>query len=97
MIGSLVADTTTNDKLALELSKETVFPRNDPRMYFCVREGFSMTQMSEGFCKHMKITSEMLNGRVVVDAWYSKELSIGEQFTLQTSPDFQLRAMELEI
>lgn len=66
-------------------------------MYFFVREGFSLTQMSEGFCKYMKITSEMLNGQVVIDAWYHRGLQIGEQFTLHSSPDYTLRCMELEL
>ena len=39
-------------------------------MYFCVREGFSMTKMSEGFCKEMLVTSEMLNGEAILDGWY---------------------------
>jgi len=96
VLGSLESDAVTNDKLAAELSNEIIFERNDPRMYFCVREGFSMTQMSEGFCRHVEITSEMLNGQVVIDAWYSKDLSIGDQFTLLTAPEFTLRALELE-
>jgi len=66
-------------------------------MYFCVREGFSLTQMSEGFCKHIKITSEMLNGQVVIDAWYHKDLMIGDQFELSVHKDHTLRAMELEL
>ena len=66
-------------------------------MYFFVREGFSLTQMSEGYCKEAKITSEMLNGQVVIDAWYSADLSIGDQYTLSVKPEFTLRAMELEI
>ena len=37
-----------------------------------------MTRMSEGFCKYAKITSEMLNGQVVIDAWYHRDLAIGD-------------------
>jgi len=62
-------------------------------MYFYVREGFSLTRASEGFCKTMKITSEMLNGQVVIDAWYHRDLSIGDQYTLNSHPDYILRAM----
>ena len=61
-MGSLNVDETTNDQLAKNLSDETIFPRTDNQMYFYVREGFSNTSMSEGFCKQLKITSEMLNG-----------------------------------
>ena len=88
LIGSLTVDLDTNDKLAEELSNETHFARDDKRMYFYVREGFSLTRMSEGFCKNMKITSEMLNGKVVVDAWYHRDLSIGDKFILSSSPDY---------
>jgi len=66
-------------------------------MYFFVREGFSMTRQSEGFCKKMKITSEMLNGEVIVDGWYQTDLSIGDQFTLECLPKHSLRVMNLEI
>ena len=95
LIGSLGVDPETNDKLAEELSNETNFPRDDPRMYFYVREGFSLTRASEGFCKNMKITSEMLNGKVVIDAWYHRDLSIGDKFTLTSSKDYMLRCMQL--
>lgn len=68
LLGSLHNDTQTNNKAVDELNQETIFPRSDSRMYFLVREGFSMTQISEGFCTQLKITSEMLNGKVVIDA-----------------------------
>ena len=90
-------DTRTNTKLAEEVSDETKFGRDDKRMYFYVREGFSLTRLSEGFCTNMKITSEMLDGHVVIDAWYHHDLSIGEQFTLNSHQDYTLRAMELEV
>ena len=77
-MGSLNVDDSTNDRVSQELSAETIFPRTDKRMYFCVREGFAMTQMSEGFCNSIKITSEMLNGKVVIDAHYTRDLAIGD-------------------
>ena len=70
ILGSLNVDDRTNDRVAQELSEETIFPRSDRRMYFYVREGFAMSQSSEGFCKHLKITSEMLKGKIVIDAHY---------------------------
>lgn len=52
-----------NEQLALELSNETIFPRDLDKMYYCVREGFSFTTgESEGFAKHMIIKSEMIDG-----------------------------------
>ena len=69
-----------NEQLAKEISDETVFKRSDDKMYFCVREGFSMTRMSEGFCKKMTVTSEMLNGEAIIDGWFHTDLSIGDSF-----------------
>ena len=50
-LGTLNLDDSVNERLAKEISDETVFKRSEDQMYFCVREGFSMTRMSEGFCK----------------------------------------------
>lgn len=74
-----------------------MFRKDDERMYFFVREGFSMTRQSEGFCKKIKVTSEMLNGEVIIDGWHQTDLSIGDQFTLVSDPKYQLRAMKLEL
>lgn len=65
-------------------------------MYFFVREGFSLSRQSEGFCKKMVVTSEMLNGEVIIDGWYRTDLSIGDTFTLHAHPRHQLRAMKVE-
>jgi hypothetical protein len=64
------ADDTVNEGLAREISDETVFDRGADKMYFCVREGFSMTRAGEGFCQKMVVTSEMLNGEAIVDGWF---------------------------
>ena len=53
--------------------------------------------MSEGFCKRIKITSEMLKGKVVIDAHYDRDIAIGDSFTLETKPEYTLRTLELEI
>ena len=97
MIGSIDVSVNVNDMLSQELSDQTIFPRDDERMYFYVREGFSLTRQSEGFCKKIKVTSEMLNGEVIIDGWYQTDLSIGDTFTLTQSPKHSLRAMKLEL
>lgn len=96
-LGTLHLDDTVNEELAKEISDETVFERGADKMYWCVREGFSMTKMPEGFCKEMQVTSEMLNGEAIVDGWFQTDLSIGDAFTLDCKPKYALRAMQLEL
>ena len=87
-----------NDKLALELSKETIFPRDKDEMYYCVREGFSFTTgESEGFAKHMSIRSDMIDGQAVVDGWFKTDLSLGDTFTLTADPKYALRVIKISL
>jgi len=66
-------------------------------MYFCVREGFQFTcGESEGFCTHMKVTSEMFNGQAIVDGWFTADLSLGDSFTLTADPKYALRVVNLD-
>jgi len=78
VIGAYDVDMVSNEKLARKLCEETVFPRDDPRMFFTVREGSQRSNVGEGFCKEMLVTSEMLNGESVVDSWFHSDLSIGD-------------------
>jgi hypothetical protein len=71
-----------NETTARKLSEQTLFPRTDKKMFFFVREGFSLTQMTEGFCKELTVTSEMLNGEIILDGWSAHDLSLGDKFTL---------------
>lgn len=87
-----------NVPLSKKLSDETVFPRDVDKMYFCVREGFSFTSgESEGFCKHIKVTAEMINGQAIVDGWFSADLSLGDTFTLTADPKYALKVMNIDI
>lgn len=53
--------------IAKEISDQTIFARDDHQMYYFVREGYQETIISEGFCKNLEFTSEMLNGEVKLD------------------------------
>ena len=90
-------DDKTNDRAAQELSEETIFSRTDRKMYYFVREAFSKISDSEGFCNTIKITSEMLKGKVVIDAHYHRDLKIGDSFELTAPPKYNLRTIQLEI
>ena len=64
-------------------------------MYYFVREAFAKTKDSEGFCSRLKITSEMLKGKVVIDAHYHRDIKIGDSFTLTSPPEYTLSTMKL--
>ncbi len=86
-----------NVPLARKLSDETIFAKDLDKMYFCVREGFSFTSgESEGFCKHIKVTAEMINGQAIIDGWFSADLSLGDTFTLTADPKYALKVMNIE-
>ena len=69
-MGTLNLDDRVSEELAKEISDETVFDRGADKMYWCVREGFSTTKRSEGFCEKMRVTSEMLHGEAIIDGWF---------------------------
>jgi len=95
MMGSLETDDETNASLARSISDETTFPIDDDRMYFWVREGFSNTQLSEGFCEEILVTSEMINGEIIIDGWWQHDLSIGDYFTMHSKDEYALNCMKL--
>jgi hypothetical protein len=54
-------------------------------MYFFVREGYSKdpqyySRHSEGFCKKLEYSSELIEGRVFIDGYYTKDIGVGEHF-----------------
>lgn len=44
-----------------------------------------MTQKTEGFTNHLKITSENLDGELIIDGWWRHNISLGESFTIRTA------------
>ena len=85
-----------NTPVAKELSDETIFGRDQDRMYYCVREGFSFTcAKSEGFCTHLEVKSEMFNGQAIVDGWYNVNISLGCTFTLDANPAHALSVLQV--
>ena len=85
-----------NEKLAHDLSDETIFPRNKDMVYYCVREGFSFkTGESEGFAKKIEVVSEMLNGQACVDGWFYSDLSLGDTFRVTADPKFALKVLKV--
>jgi len=61
-----------------------------------VREGFSNTRLSEGFVKKVKVTSEMLNGEVIIDGWLKFDLSIGDSFEVESQDEYALTGIKIK-
>jgi len=56
-------------------------------MYFFVREGFSLTQHTEGFCDQLNVISEMLNGQICVDGYDYIHFGLGETLHLKAADE----------
>lgn len=90
-IGVSAQQAKQNEELANAINLETNFGSDEHRMFFFVREGFALKtgQITEGFCKEMEVTCEMLNGEVILDGWWKCNFSLGEVFTLKTAGEEQ--------
>lgn len=95
MMGSAI-DRETNEVLAAEITAETKFDPTRDELYFFVREGFSNTRLSEGFVQNVKVTSEMLNGEMIVDGWLKFDLSIGDSIMCEAHDDFALTGIKIK-
>jgi hypothetical protein len=85
MVGAGWQSGRHNEQMARDLSKETLFAHDAQKLFFFVREGFSLTQMSEGFCTKLDVTSEMLNGEIILDGWDNHDISLGDKFVLSAA------------
>ena len=95
-MGSAIETEEMTEMLCKQISDETIFGQDEDRMFFFVREGFSLTQRTEGFTKEMKVTSENLNGEVIIDGWWKQHIHLGETFNLSMAGDEgALTAMKL--
>lgn len=64
-------------------------------MYYYVREGFSDSKISEGFCKNLTLTNEMLKSEVKLDGSIRMPIGIGDKIVLRVDPKFALRCMKI--
>ena len=86
-MGSSIETEEMLDMLCKQISDETIFGADEDIMFFFVREGFSLSQRTEGFTRQMKVTSENLNGEVIVDGWWKHHINLGESFELSMAGD----------
>lgn len=98
VLGSQYQSNERNEETADDLSAQTLFGHDEKRMFFFVREGFSLTQMTEGFCEDLQVTSEMINGEVIIDGWQQHNLSLGDKFSLTVpGEDKALKSLRLNV
>eukprot|EP00347_Sterkiella_histriomuscorum_P003842 403362732 len=88
--------------LAAQLNCSLVFPCDSDQQYYYVREGYiahdnSFSWRSEGYCKEIRVISEIIEGRVLIDGYYNYELEIGQQFTIKSAPENSLKCIQLHI
>jgi hypothetical protein len=60
-----------------------VFPYDSNKVYYFIREGYtndpiSFSWRAEGFCKSLKLVSEMIDGGVQIDGYYKMDVGIGD-------------------
>jgi hypothetical protein len=75
-----------------------VFPYDSDKLYYFVREGYTMgpssfSWRSEGYCKIIKVISEMIDGKVQIDGYFKYDVGIGDQFFVRTNPEFSLKCI----
>ena len=75
-------------EIAKKINSKTIFPSDSSQMYYYVREGFQETAISEGFCKELIFTSEMLKGEIKIDGQRNIPIGIGDRFKLSIDPKY---------
>ena len=83
---------------AKQISKQTIFPYDEERMYYFVREGYSKdpshySRHSEGYARNITFYSELIDGKVFIDGHYGKDIQIGDTFDIDTKPEYRLKCI----
>ena len=67
-------------------------------MYFFVREGYikdlnQFNRNREGYAKHLKYVSELIEGKVYIDGYYTKDIGLGDVFEVESKPEYRLKCI----
>ena len=84
----------TADKMADIMSRDTHFSAEAQNMYYFVREPYCDTHKSEGFAKHILLTSEMTDGLICIDGQTKFDLEYGETCEIDFLPEHQLKCIK---
>ena len=63
-----------------------------------MREGYSKdptyySRHTEGFAKELEFYSELVEGKVYIDGYYTKNLYMGDKFVVDTRPEYRLKCI----
>ncbi len=88
-----------NENLSAIISSKNVFPQDSDQLYYFVREGYVCdaklyTWRAEGFCKKVRVISEMINGGLQIDGYFKYDIGIGDIFTVSSNPNVALKCIQ---
>lgn len=68
-----------------------MFPADSDQLFYFVREAYvcdkkQFSWRAEGFCKKVRVISEMINGSLQIDGHYKQDIGIGDTFTVSSNP-----------
>lgn len=91
---------TAYQQIARLINNKNTFALDSDKIYYFVREGFTTDPVqyswrAEGYCKSLKVTSEMIDGSVQIDGYWKYNVGIGDQFYVTCNPEFSLKCIKL--
>ena len=71
------------------ISSNNVYSMDSDNLYYFVREGYVCdaklyTWRAEGFCKKVRVISEIIDGRLQIDGYFKLDIGIGDTFNVTT-------------
>lgn len=65
------------------INNKNVFPYDSNKLFYFVREGYTndpigFSWRAEGYCRSLKLISEMIAGSVQIDGYYKIDIGIGD-------------------
>ena len=48
---------------------------------------------AEGYARFIKFYSELIEGRIYIDGYYTQDMGIGDEFTIDTKPEYKLKCI----
>ena len=88
------------DHFAKTVSSQTLFPAEEEKMYFFVREGYAKdptngyNKHKEGFCRQLEFQSELVEGTVYIDGHYRRDIGLGDIFYVDSKPEYRLKCIK---
>jgi hypothetical protein len=84
--------------LSTIISSNHVFPSDSEQLYYFVREGYVCdaklyTWRAEGFCKKVRVVSEIIDGSLQIDGYFKLDIGIGDTFNVSSHPDNALKCI----